>query len=57
MGSGDVVSLHPSFDIDICAYEVEKHVVESGVKVNNLDVEAVIKLVKAGATKVEIRAA
>ena len=57
MGLGDVVSLYPSLDIKICAYEVGRHFVESCVKVENMNVEAAIKFVKAGATDEEIKAA
>jgi hypothetical protein len=38
MQSGDVVSLYPSLNIKISAYEVGQHFIESSVKVENLDV-------------------
>ena len=57
MGSGDVVSLYPSLNIKISAYEVGQHFIESGGKVENLDTEAAIKFVKAGATVEEIEEA
>jgi peroxiredoxin len=57
MGSGHVVAMYPSLDINICAYKVGRHFVESGVKVDKMDVEACIKMVKAGASKEDIKSA
>ena len=56
-GSGDVVVLYPSLDIDVSAYEVGRHFVESGVTVQDMNVEAAIKMVKAGASVDEIERA
>ena len=57
MGSGDVVSLYPSLVISVCAYEVGRHFVESGVTVEHLNDEVATKMVKAGASEEEIKIA